>query len=196
MHNQGHEIACHGYDHRLAYDMNPEQFREDIRNSKKILEDIIGDEVNGYRAPSYSITKRSLWAFEILAEEGYRYDSSIFPIRHDRYGVPDAPRFPFIISFNGNNTFEFKSLNIETATAGNCRPTAIQIDSELQHGNTAALNNSINSSNSINPINPSNSTNSISPNNPINPNNLSREMRPALWSVKTTPWGAYFTGTQ
>jgi polysaccharide deacetylase family protein (PEP-CTERM system associated) len=111
MHNQGHEIACHGYDHRLAYDMNPEQFREDIRNSKKILEDIIGDEVNGYRAPSYSITKRSLWAFEILAEEGYRYDSSIFPIRHDRYGVPDAPRFPFLIDLNGGGSVEFVPLS-------------------------------------------------------------------------------------
>jgi len=103
---QGHEIACHGYNHLLIYKMTPEQFREDVRRSKKILEDLIGEEVIGYRAPSYSITKDSVWALKILAEEGYRYDSSIFPIRHDRYGIPDAPRFPFKILFdNGNLPF-------------------------------------------------------------------------------------------
>ena len=105
--NQGHEIACHGYDHRLVYDMRPEQFREDIRKSKQILEDIIGEKVAGYRAPSYSITGRSLWAFQILAEEGFRYDSSIFPIHHDRYGIPDAPRFPFLVDLNGGSDPKF-----------------------------------------------------------------------------------------
>jgi polysaccharide deacetylase family protein (PEP-CTERM system associated) len=95
--HQGHEIACHSYDHQLVYNLNPEQFRRDVRTSKRILEDIAGKEVIGYRAPSYSITEKSLWALGILAEEGYRYDSSIFPIHHDRYGIPTAPRFPFLV---------------------------------------------------------------------------------------------------
>jgi len=100
---QGHEIACHSFDHQLVYNMTPDQFREDIRTTKRILEDITGKEVCGYRAPSYSITERSLWALRILAEEGYRYDSSIFPIHHDRYGIPTAPRFPFVVNCNGNH---------------------------------------------------------------------------------------------
>ena len=88
----GHEIACHGYAHRLIYTQSKEEFRQDIRKAKAILEDITGSEVTGYRAPSYSITNRSQWAFEVLVEEGFKYDSSIFPIRHDFYGMPDAPR--------------------------------------------------------------------------------------------------------
>jgi polysaccharide deacetylase family protein (PEP-CTERM system associated) len=117
IHQQGHEIACHSYDHQLIYNMNPEQFREDVRVSKRILEDITGKQVVGYRAPSYSITRNTLWALRILAEEGYRYDSSIFPIHHDRYGIPDAPRFPFIISLNGNSNFESKiTLNFDPRT--------------------------------------------------------------------------------
>jgi polysaccharide deacetylase family protein (PEP-CTERM system associated) len=99
---RGHEIACHGYDHQLVYKITPEQFREDVRISKKILEGITGKVVIGYRAPSYSITEKSLWALRILAEEGYRYDSSIFPIHHDRYGIPTAPRFPFLVRLDGS----------------------------------------------------------------------------------------------
>jgi polysaccharide deacetylase family protein (PEP-CTERM system associated) len=91
---RGHEIACHGYGHQLVYRIGPEAFRRDIRYAKKILEDITGGPVCGYRAPSYSITARSLWALDILIEEGFSYDSSIFPIRHDIYGIPDAPRYP------------------------------------------------------------------------------------------------------
>jgi polysaccharide deacetylase family protein (PEP-CTERM system associated) len=91
--------------------MSPDEFREDIRKSRKILEDIAGEEVIGYRAPSYSITNQSQWAFEILAEEGFKYDSSIFPIHHDLYGMPNAPRFPFNISLNGTSNFEFSVLN-------------------------------------------------------------------------------------
>ena len=117
IHQLGHEIACHGYDHRLVYDMHPEQFREDIRKSKQILEDIIGEKVAGYRAPSYSITGRSLWAFQILAEEGYRYDSSIFPIHHDRYGIPDAPRFPFMVDLNGGTDPKFVPLSGDMRSA-------------------------------------------------------------------------------
>ncbi len=99
---RGHEIACHGYDHQLVYRMTPEQFREDVLVSKRILEDAVGKGVIGYRAPSYSITEKSLWALEILGEEGYRYDSSIFPIHHDRYGMPTAPRFPFLVGRMGD----------------------------------------------------------------------------------------------
>ena len=109
----GHEIACHGYAHQLVYSQSRDEFREDIRRSKAILENIIGSEVIGYRAPSYSITDQSLWAFETLVEEGFKYDSSIFPIRHDFYGMPNAPRFPFIISLNGNSNVKFSMVNIE-----------------------------------------------------------------------------------
>jgi polysaccharide deacetylase family protein (PEP-CTERM system associated) len=88
----GHEIASHGYEHRLVYDMTPEAFREDVRRAKALLEAVSGTPVLGYRAPSYSITRDSLWALDALAAEGYVYDASIFPIYHDRYGIPDAPR--------------------------------------------------------------------------------------------------------
>ena len=91
--DKGHEISCHSYYHRLVYDLTPNEFREDTKQSKDILEQITGREVIGYRAPSYSITKKSLWALDILEELGFKYDSSIFPIYHDRYGIPDAPRF-------------------------------------------------------------------------------------------------------
>ena len=91
----GHEIASHGTAHRLVYDMTPGAFRDDVRRSKSVLEDATGVQVLGYRAPSYSITPRSLWAIDILIEEGYRYDASIFPIHHDRYGIPLSPRHAF-----------------------------------------------------------------------------------------------------
>ncbi|MSN27142.1 MAG: DUF3473 domain-containing protein [Geobacter sp.] len=94
IHQRGHEVACHGYGHELIYAIGPERFRDDIRRSKAILEDQCGVRVNGYRAPSYSITKKSSWALEILIEEGFSYDSSIFPVLHDTYGIPDAKRFP------------------------------------------------------------------------------------------------------
>jgi polysaccharide deacetylase family protein (PEP-CTERM system associated) len=104
---EGHEIACHGYAHKLIYTQSKEEFRQDIKKTKAILEDITGSEVVGYRAPSYSITSKSQWAFEILIEEGFKYDSSIFPIRHDLYGMPNAPRFPFAICLHENNNFDF-----------------------------------------------------------------------------------------
>lgn len=87
---QGHEIASHGFGHEMITSQHPSQFREDVRKSKGILEDITGISVNGYRAPSFSITPETCWAFPILVEEGYLYDSSIFPVRHDRYGMPEA----------------------------------------------------------------------------------------------------------
>lgn len=106
IHSRGHEIACHGYNHRMIFQMaDPEEFRDDLRRSRAILEDIVGEPVVGYRAPSYSITKKTLWALRILLEEGFLYDSSIFPIQHDRYGIPDAPRFPFLVSCNGVRPF-------------------------------------------------------------------------------------------
>jgi len=89
----GHEIASHGYAHKMIPDQRPEEFRADVCRAKALLEDLTGRPVLGYRAPTFSITERSRWAIAILAEAGYRYDSSVFPIRHDRYGIPDAPRF-------------------------------------------------------------------------------------------------------
>ena len=90
----GHELASHGYSHQLIYNQSPEVFREETVRSKKLLEDISGQEIAGYRAASYSITKDSLWALDIIAECGFKYDSSIFPVRHDRYGIPDAIDIP------------------------------------------------------------------------------------------------------
>jgi polysaccharide deacetylase family protein (PEP-CTERM system associated) len=95
--SRGHEVASHGYAHRLVYDQTRVAFREDVRRAKSLLEDACGRAVEGYRAPSYSITSRSLWAIDVLIEEGYRYDSSIFPIRHDRYGIPVSDRRPYRI---------------------------------------------------------------------------------------------------
>jgi polysaccharide deacetylase family protein (PEP-CTERM system associated) len=102
----GHEIASHGYSHRLVYDQTPAAFREDVRRAKSVLEEIAGVPVRGFRAPSYSVTPRSLWALDILIEEGYSYDASIFPIRHDRYGIPTAPRHPFILERHGRMLVE------------------------------------------------------------------------------------------
>ncbi len=93
----GHEVASHGYGHRLVYDQSPDEFRQDVRRARGALQAQSGQPVNGYRAPSFSITERSLWALDVLIEEGHTYDTSIFPIRHDRYGIPDAPRHPFWI---------------------------------------------------------------------------------------------------
>ena len=111
IYNQGHEIASHSYDHRKIYHMTPAEFREDVRRTRETLEDVIGARVMGYRAPSYSIIGKTLWAFEILAEEGYCYDSSIFPIYHDTYGIPNAPRFPFVVLCQQNGRVRFLPLS-------------------------------------------------------------------------------------
>lgn len=106
--NAGHEVASHGYSHQLIYNQTPDVFREETRRSKAILEDILGEPVAGYRAASYSITSRSRWALDILAEEGFTWDSSIFPVHHDRYGMPDAPRWPYRLKTdNGHELAEF-----------------------------------------------------------------------------------------
>ncbi|MBH1999013.1 MAG: DUF3473 domain-containing protein [Sphingomonadaceae bacterium] len=89
----GHEVASHGYDHARVFTFTPEQFRADLRKARGILEDAGGQAVTGYRAPSFSIDTRTPWAHTILAEEGYRYSSSVAPIRHDHYGWPESPRF-------------------------------------------------------------------------------------------------------
>jgi polysaccharide deacetylase family protein (PEP-CTERM system associated) len=92
---QGHELASHGYSHVRVTEQNPSSFAKDILNTKKLLEDISGRVVTGYRAASYSINRTNLWAHEEILKAGYRYSSSIYPIRHDLYGIPDAPRFAF-----------------------------------------------------------------------------------------------------
>ena len=91
----GHELASHGYAHLRATDQTREQFRSDISTAKKLLEDIGGVEVKGYRAPSFSVGEANPWAHEVMAEVGYRYSSSVYPIRHDHYGMPGAPRFAY-----------------------------------------------------------------------------------------------------
>jgi len=91
----GHELASHGYHHQRVTELSPQAFREDVVRAKQLLEDISGCEVKGYRAPSFSIGHANLWALDTLRDAGYRYSSSIYPIRHDHYGMPDAPRFAF-----------------------------------------------------------------------------------------------------
>jgi polysaccharide deacetylase family protein (PEP-CTERM system associated) len=102
----GHELASHGYSHRIVYSQTPSEFREDVRRAKATIETASGHLVAGYRAPSFSITKDSLWALDVLVEEGYKYDASIFPIRHDRYGIPDAPRHPHVLTRSGGSLTE------------------------------------------------------------------------------------------
>jgi polysaccharide deacetylase family protein (PEP-CTERM system associated) len=98
---RGHEIACHGYGHELVYALGAQAFRSDLRRAQRAIADATGAAVRGYRAPSYSITRASLFALEILAEEGFAYDSSIFPIRHHRYGIPDFALDPVRLSLAG-----------------------------------------------------------------------------------------------
>jgi polysaccharide deacetylase family protein (PEP-CTERM system associated) len=90
---EGHELASHGYWHQLAHNQTEDVFREDVSHAKHVLEDVGGVAVRGYRAPTFSINSRTPWAFDVLADEGYTYSSSLFPIKHDLYGMPDAPRF-------------------------------------------------------------------------------------------------------
>lgn len=93
----GHEVACHSYAHQLVSRLSPRAFQEDLRRARTLLEDISQKPVQGYRAPNYSIGPSQAWAYDILLEEGFRYDSSVYPVRHDRYGDPKAPRFPYAI---------------------------------------------------------------------------------------------------
>jgi polysaccharide deacetylase family protein (PEP-CTERM system associated) len=97
----GHELASHGYDHTRVHQFTPDGFRADVIKTKRLLEDIGGVAVRGYRAPSYSIDSRNLWTHDVLRETGHAYSSSIYPIRHDLYGMPEAPRFPFRLKPDG-----------------------------------------------------------------------------------------------
>ena len=108
----GHELASHGHDHARIWSLGARKFRNDVEGTRKRLEDATGAPVAGYRAPSFSIDKRSLWAYEALREAGYRYSSSVFPIRHDHYGIPDAPRFPFRIEPAGMLEIPMSSISL------------------------------------------------------------------------------------
>jgi polysaccharide deacetylase family protein (PEP-CTERM system associated) len=103
----GHEIGSHSYWHSLVYEQTPAEFREDLKRSRNAIEDITGKPVVAYRAPSFSITQRSKWSLEILVEQGFTMDSSIFPIHHDRYGIPNAQRGPHILSTPSGEIWEF-----------------------------------------------------------------------------------------
>ena len=104
----GHELGTHGQDHRRVTHLSPGEFREDVRRSKRTIEEVAGVEVIGYRAPNYSIVRETMWAMDVLLEEGFRYDSSVFPIWHDHYGIPDFPRFPRAVrGENGSSLHEF-----------------------------------------------------------------------------------------
>ncbi len=107
----GHEVASHGYGHQRASDLTPAAFSADIRLAKAILEDITGKDVTGYRAPSFSIGEANLWAHDCIAEAGYRYSSSVYPVKHDHYGIPDAPRFPWRLD-NGLVEVPITTLNM------------------------------------------------------------------------------------
>jgi polysaccharide deacetylase family protein (PEP-CTERM system associated) len=103
----GHEIGCHSYWHRLIYQQTPDEFRADLRRARDAIEDAIGAPINAYRAPCFSITRRSLWALDILIEEGFTFDSSIYPTLHDRYGIPGTPTRPHQIIRPGGSLWEF-----------------------------------------------------------------------------------------
>jgi len=103
----GHEIATNGWSHRLIYEMTPDEFRTELRRSRALLEKIVAVPIQGHRAPFFSITERSLWALDILVEEGFTYDSSIFPVRNWRYGIPNAPRWPHVRSLACGDILEF-----------------------------------------------------------------------------------------
>jgi polysaccharide deacetylase family protein (PEP-CTERM system associated) len=116
---RGHEVASHGYAHRTIDQYTPEDFRQEIRSAKAFLEALIQAPVIGYRAPSFSITRDTLWALEILADEGFQYDSSIFPIHHDRYGIPGASRFPDAFTFRHRRLYEFPMSTVRLLGAAN-----------------------------------------------------------------------------
>lgn len=110
---QGHEIGSHGYEHKLIYNQSYAEFEQDLKRSIKVIEGITGKKVLGFRAPSFSITKDSLWALEVLANNHLKYDASIFPILHHRYGIERAPRFPYRINNNGYSIIEYPCSTIK-----------------------------------------------------------------------------------
>src|SRR5262245_12787145 len=113
---RGHELGCHGYAHRPIYSLSPVEFRDDLRRAKQAIEDAAGSPVYGYRAPTCSVVTSTLWALDVMAEEGFRYDSSVFPIHHDRYGIPRAPRFPHRVRLaSGRDFVEFPMTTLRIA---------------------------------------------------------------------------------
>ncbi|HET7205194.1 MAG TPA: XrtA system polysaccharide deacetylase [Terriglobales bacterium] len=112
----GHEVACHSHLHRRVHSLTPAEFRDDVKRARDVIEDAAGVAVVGFRAPTFSITRKSLWALEILAELGFTYDSSIFPVRHDLYGIPDAPRGIHQRQLpSGNSIWEFPPSTVRLA---------------------------------------------------------------------------------
>jgi polysaccharide deacetylase family protein (PEP-CTERM system associated) len=110
---EGHELGCHGWSHELVYNMTPEQFSEDARQARDAISDLTGRPVEAFRAPYFSITRSSLWALEVLAELGFKYDSSIFPVRNWRYGIPDFSRDPVLLTTPSGPLWEFPISVIE-----------------------------------------------------------------------------------
>jgi polysaccharide deacetylase family protein (PEP-CTERM system associated) len=110
IHRAGHEVASHGWDHSRLHRLTPAEFRADLRRSKDALEQVTGAAVVGFRAPTFSVVPETAWAIDVLAEEGFLYDSSIYPIRHDRYGVPRAPRTPFLARGHQHDILELPPL--------------------------------------------------------------------------------------
>lgn len=111
----GHEVASHGWDHRRLHRLDADSFREDLRLSKDALEQASGQAVCGYRAPTFSVTRQTAWGLDVLAEEGFTYDSSIYPVRHDRYGVPTAPRGPFVALGRERSILELPPVTLRLA---------------------------------------------------------------------------------
>lgn len=111
--SRGHELACHSFWHRPVYTLTPEAFREDLRESRDAIQQAGGAAVVGYRAPTWSITAQSMWALDVLVEEGFVYDSSIFPIRHDLYGIPGAQRFPYRLKTQSGELMEFPPATVK-----------------------------------------------------------------------------------
>jgi polysaccharide deacetylase family protein (PEP-CTERM system associated) len=121
----GHEVGCHSYWHRLIYSQTPDEFRQDLRQARDVLQQAAGRPVTAFRAPSFSITKASLWALTVLREEGFETDASIFPVHHDRYGIPEAEPFPHRLRAGAGELREFPSsvvrfgrLNLPVAGGG------------------------------------------------------------------------------
>lgn len=115
IHAAGHEIGCHSHMHQLVYELGPQRFRADLIRARDTLEHIIGEPVTLFRAPSFSITRQSLWALEILVEEGFDTDSSIYPVRHDRYGIPGSAKVPYCVSTPAGVMREFPGMTCRIA---------------------------------------------------------------------------------
>ncbi|MBN9517745.1 polysaccharide deacetylase family protein [bacterium] len=115
IHAAGHEIGSHSWDHRRVHHFDPKSFRDDLLRSKDAIEQVTGERVTGFRAPTFSVTRETGWAIDVLAECGFEYDSSIFPVRHDRYGIPDAPRGPFIAQGAEQELLELPPLTYRVA---------------------------------------------------------------------------------